>query len=530
VIKPEADANQTLVPNYPDTFWGLVEVGARSMPDHVILADDYGRSLSTTQLLEASLGVASDLHARGIGPGSVVSWQLPTSIETMVTMAALSRLGAVQNPVIPLLRDGEVGFIVKEVATDFLIVPEVWSGFAHGDMARRLAAENDFEVLIADHETDPRLVGGGLRLPMGNSPDLPEPPLLAPRLTRWVFYSSGTTAEPKGVRHSDNSIMAGATGMISVVGATAADVNPLAFPISHIGGAAMLSTALLSGMRCALFDKFDAQAPERIAAHRPTLLGSAVPFFVAFMGAQIAHGGEPLFPALRACVGGGAPITAELGHEVRAVLGTKGIANAWGLTEFPVATFPFLDSTPEVLDYTAGPPVPGVDVRVVNERDEEVAPGQTGELRLKGPQCFLGYVHAELDGEAFDEDGWFRTGDLGFVGEDGNLQVTGRLKDIIIRNAENISALEVEQALISHPSVVDVAVVGVPDARVGERVGAVVVVDSGATVTVEELAAHCKALGIAAQKRPERVRLVGSLPRNSMGKVLKQQLRSEWEL
>jgi cyclohexanecarboxylate-CoA ligase len=528
-MNPEEIAAQAKVPDYPDTFWSLIETGASTRPNHVILSDDYGRSLTAIELLHAASAVARDLHSEGIGSRSVVSWQLPTSIETMVTMAALSRLGAVQNPIIPLLREGEVGFIVEEVGTEFLIVPEEWRGFSHGDMARRLAAEHGINVIVVDHETDPLHLDGRLRLSMVSSADLPEPPNLAAEETRWVFYSSGTTAEPKGIRHSDNSIMAGATGMVAVVGTTEADVNPLAFPISHIGGAAMLSTAMLSGMRCALFDSFDAETPERIAAHRPTLLGSAVPFFMAFMGAQIAHGSEPLFPALRACVGGGAPITAELGREVRSVLGTRGVANAWGLTEFPVATFPLLDSAPEVLDYTAGPPVPGVEVRVVGESGQEMALGQEGELRLKGPQCFLGYVHAELDAAAFDEGGWFRTGDLGFIGEDGNLRVTGRLKDIIIRNAENISALEVEQALIRHADVVDVAVVGVPDARVGERVGAVIVAEPGASITIEGLGLHCKALGIAAQKRPEHIRLVDSLPRNSMGKVLKQQLRSGWE-
>jgi cyclohexanecarboxylate-CoA ligase len=515
-------------PDYPDTFWSLVEIGAKTKPDHVILSDDYGRSLTASQLLKAALGVANDLCLRGIGPGSVVSWQMPTSIETMVLMAALSRLGAVQNPIIPLLRDQEVAFIVKEVGTEFLIVPEVWRAFAHGDMARRLAGQHGFQVIVADHETDPRSLQGDLRLATAVSADLPDPPLLERQQTRWVFYSSGTTAEPKGIRHSDHSVMAGATGMISVVGTTEADVNPLAFPISHIGGAAMLSTALLSGMQCALFDSFEADSPQRIAAHQPTLLGSAAPFFMAFMGAQRAHGSEPLFPALRACVAGGAPMTAELGRMVRSVFGVKGVANAWGLTEFPVATFPYLDSSSDVLDYTAGPPVPGVTIRVVNEDEKEVTKDEVGELRLKGPQCFLGYVRADLDADAFDRDGWFRTGDLGYVGDDGNVRITGRIKDIIIRNAENISPLEVEEALIKHPNVADVAVVGVADARVGERVGAVIVTEPGTSITLDDLFAHCKNLGIAIQKCPERIRLVDSLPRNSMGKVLKQQLRSDW--
>ena len=143
-----------------------------------------------------------------------------------------------------------------------------------------------------------------------------------------------------------------------------------------------------------------------------------------------------------------------------------GIASSWGLTEFPVATSETVDD--DNLASTVGRPTRGVQVRVVD-----------GELRLKGPQCFLGYVDSSLDAAAFDEDGWFRTGDLGFVGDDGRVRIEGRLKDVIIRNAENISASEMEELLLTHPAIADVAVVGVPDPRTGERVCAVVVAEPG---------------------------------------------------
>ena len=192
------------------------------------------------------------------------------------------------------------------------------------------------------------------------------------------------------------------------------------------------------------------------------------------MAAQRRHGEEPLFPDLRACVAGGAPITPELGRQVREIFSVAGIANAWGLTEFPVATSPPPDGDPGILDHTVGRPVPGVSVRAVADDEHEVAPGDEGELRLKGPQCFLGYVDETLNADAFDADGWFRSGDYGRVDADGNVVVTGRIKDAIIRNAENISALEIEGVLATHPAVADVAVIGVPDARTGERVCAVV--------------------------------------------------------
>jgi non-ribosomal peptide synthetase component E (peptide arylation enzyme) len=170
--------------------------------------------------------------------------------------------------------------------------------------------------------------------------------------------------------------------------------------------------------------------------------------------------------------------------------------------------------------------VPGVEVRVVGADERECAVGEEGELRLRGPQRFLGYVDASLDADAFDAEGWVRTGDLGVVDADGNVRITGRLKDVIIRNAENISALEVEEALFRHADVVDVAVIGGPDPRTGEHVCAFVVPAPGATVTLASLAQHCRELGLAVQKCPEQLELVDDLPRNAMGKVRKQDLRA----
>jgi acyl-CoA synthetase (AMP-forming)/AMP-acid ligase II len=229
---------------------------------------------------------------------------------------------------------------------------------------------------------------------------------------------------------------------------------------------------------------------------------------------------------VRGCLAGGAPITAELGRQMRETFGVAGIANAWGLTEFPCATSPSLTAAPEVLDHTVGPPVPGVSVRVVDNREIELPVGQEGELRLKGPQCFLGYADATLDAGAFDNEGWLRTGDLGLIDADGNVRVTGRLKDAIIRNAENVSALEIENTLATHPAVADVAVIGVPDRQTGERVCAVVVPATAGGVSLESLVQHCSSQGLSRYKHPERLVIVDALPRNQFGKVIKKDLRA----
>lgn len=505
------------------TYWTLIARAAQAASPRPLLADDKGRSLTAPQFHDAACATAAAFAEAGVRAGTVVSWQLPTTLETMVVMAALARLGAVQNPIIPILREHEVGFITAQLSSEYLVVPEVWRGFEHGDLARTLAAAGGFQVMTVDLTTPPS--GGELRLPSARADRLAPPPDCA-HDARWIYYSSGTTAAPKGIRHTDASVIAGATGLVGTIGITGDDVDPIAFPVAHIGGAVMLAAALQTGMRLALFEVFDpATTPYAIAAHNPTFLGTATPFFVGFLEAQRAHGERPLFPFLRGCLAGGAPITPELGRQIREAFGLPGIANAWGLTEFPVAASPTLIAAPEALDHTVGAPTPGVSVRVIGGDEAELPAGQEGELRLKGPQCFLGYADAALDADAFDEDGWLRTGDLGFVDGDGNVRVTGRIKDAIIRNAENVSALEVENVLAAHPAVADVAVIGVPDPRTGERVCAVVVPAPAADVSLESLVRHCYSRGLSRYKHPERLVIVDVLPRNQFGKVVKKDLR-----
>jgi cyclohexanecarboxylate-CoA ligase len=505
------------------TFWALIAGAAQREPNRRFLADEHGRSLTARQLHDAACATAAAFAGSGIRAGTVVSWQLPTTLETMVVMAALARLGAVQNPIIPILREREVDFITGQLATEFFVVPEFWRGFDHGGLARALSSDKGFEVIALDLATPP--VAGDLRLPRGSIDALTEPPRPTSD-TRWIYYSSGTTAAPKGIRHTDTSVIAGSAGVLRMIGDSNSDVNPIVFPFAHIGGAAMFAAALLTGMRLVLFEAFDpAETPLAIAAHNPTFLGTATPFFVAYLEAQRTQGDRPLFPSLRACLAGGAPITAELGRQVRETFGVAGIANAWGLTEFPCATSPSLTAAPDVLDHTVGAPVSGVSVRVVNNREIELPVGHEGELRLKGPQCFLGYADATLDVDAFDDDGWLHTGDLGLIDANGNVRVTGRIKDAIIRNAENVSALEIENVLATHPAVADVAVIGVPDPSAGERVCAVVVPTSADSVSLESLVQHCRSFGLSRYKYPERLVIVDTLPRNQFGKVIKKDLR-----
>jgi acyl-CoA synthetase (AMP-forming)/AMP-acid ligase II len=488
------------------TMWELVERAAAEHPDRVLVADEHGRSLTAAGLRDRAEEVAAGL---AVGPGDVVSWQLPTVLESAVLLVALARVGAVQNPIIPMLREREVRHIAAQVGTTVLVVPETWRGFGHGAMARSLADELGFAVVELDLDGPPP---EALRLPTATGA-LVDPPA-DPHGCRWIYFTSGTTASPKGVRHTDASVIASSFGMTDGLGIADGDVYPIAWPVTHIGGATMLASVLRAGGTLVLFDAFDpATIGERMARVQPTILGTGVPFFRAYLDAQARHGAEPLYPRLRTFVAGGAPTPPELVRELRDAFGSE-VVNSYGLTEFPIAASASTTDPLAKLRATVGRPAPGVEVRLVE-----------GELRLRGPQGFLGYVDTELDAAAFDEEGWLRTGDLAEVDDDGYLTITGRLKDVIIRNGENVSALEVEDVLLRHPDVVDVAVIGLPDRRTGERVCAVVVARPGARVDVAAVAEHCAAQGMPRQKVPEQVELVEAIERNPMGKALKEELR-----
>ncbi|WP_344416370.1 class I adenylate-forming enzyme family protein [Pseudonocardia ailaonensis] len=512
------------VPTYPATLWELIEQRSRETPGATMYLDDRSRTLTFGQYRDRCEAVAAGLAVEhGVRPGDRVSWQLPTGLEAMVLLGALARLGAVQNPIIPMLRHADVDAIARQVGPRLFVVADRFRGFDHAAMASELSATHGFDVLTLPWEGHD---GRGLALPVGDPDALPPAP--AADGVRWIYHSSGTTAEPKGILHTDRSVMSGGTGFTVRWGLGPSDVWPIAFPVSHIGGANNLANQLVCGHVIALFSTFDRERTPRLMAEvGATLLGSASPFFAAYLNAQQASD-DRLYPRLRACVNGGAPKSAEMHARVRAELGGKGILGSYGLTEFPIATVASFDDSDELVAHTEGRAVPGVEMRTVDSAGRDVPAGEEGEVLLRGPQAFAGYLGPAPE-DVVTPDGFVRTGDLGVIEITGHLRITGRLKDIIIRNAENISALELEQAVASHPGVGDVAVIGLPDVSYGERACAVVVVAEGRVVpTLSELREHCLALGLPAQKVPERLEVVDVLPRSSLGKVQKRDLRSRF--
>jgi acyl-CoA synthetase (AMP-forming)/AMP-acid ligase II len=262
--------------------------------------------------------------------------------------------------------------------------------------------------------------------------------------------------------------------------------------------------------------------------HRVTIAGAGTAFHMAYLTAQ-RDADHDLFPDARAFVGGGAAKPPAIHYEVKEELGGVGVVSGYGLTECPILAMASVTDADQKLADTEGTASPGIEIKVVTLDGRLAGPGEEGEIRAKGPNTMLGYVDSSLDADAFDEEGFFRTGDLGNLDADGFIAITGRLKDVIIRKGENISAKEVEDLLFTSPQVADAAVIGLPDARSGERACALVVpADPENPPTLPELFDFLKGAGLMVQKIPEQLEILDVLPRNPTGKVLKHELRKQY--
>ncbi|MFB7453291.1 class I adenylate-forming enzyme family protein [Streptomyces sp. NPDC056194] len=486
------------------TLWELVERRAALTPDRPVLLQD-DRVLTFGALRERAERCAAGLHGMGVRPGTVVAWQLPTRIETAVLSFALARIGAVQSPVIPFYRDKEVGFALRESKAEFFAVPGTWRGFDHAEMARRLGARGIFEA----YED----------LPDGDPAVLPPPPASGTDV-RWIYWTSGTTSDPKGVLHTDRSLLAGGSCLAHALHLTAEDVGSMAFPYAHIAGPDYTVMLLLYGFPAVMFEQF--ALPEALDAynrHGVTVAGGSTAFYSMFLAEQRKQPGEPVIPTLRLLAGGGAPKPPEIYHAVRKELGCR-LTHGYGMTEVPMITMGAPDDTDENLAGTEGRPPAGMEIRITGD----------GEVRLRGEAVCRGYLDPAQTAAAFDEDGFLITGDVGHLTPSGHLVLTGRIKDIIIRKGENISAKEIEDLLHRHPDVGDAAVIGLPDAERGERVCAVVEQPPGAApLGLPQVTAFLREAGLSVHKLPEQLEVVDALPRNeTLRKVLKYQLRERF--
>jgi cyclohexanecarboxylate-CoA ligase len=502
------------------TVWQLVADRAELAPDAEFAADEHRARFTFGAFRELSDRIAATLHARGVRPGDVVSWQMPSTVETMAMSVALSRLGAVQNPVIPMLRDADVEFITTQVGASLLIVPREYRGYDHGAMAERVKRSvPGLDVLVLEQDFE-----------LGNPADLPTPSARGVDATDWIFYTSGTTAAPKGVKHSDRGLIAAARTFVTNLEVTSDDRCAAFVPIAHVGGIAHVLHAFLVGHSLIVSAVFDPERnADQLIEERATLVGSGLPFTNEYLRLSRERGVTPLFPHSRATLGGGSGRPASLSADARDRLGGVGIISGYGMTECPYITWGTPHDTDVQHAECEGIPGTGGEVRIVCDGEREADTGEIGEIRVRGPQLFRGYVDDTLDAGALDDRGFFRSGDLGYLDADGRLAVTGRIKDIIVRKMENISAREVEEALIGDPTIADLTVIGLPDAVSGERVCAVVVpADAGTTPTLDSVQKYLRTTTLNIRKFPEQVEVVDAIPRNPLGKISKPALQQRY--
>jgi acyl-CoA synthetase (AMP-forming)/AMP-acid ligase II len=501
------------------TLWQLVCERALLTPDKQMARDESGRTLTFAEYKDWCERVAAGLARLGVAEGTNVSWILPSRFESLVLTGALSRLGAVQNPILPIYRHREVSFILRQSNCQVLVVPGVFRGFDYVPMAEEVVSGlgREVPIVVSDPhlpEADPDAVG----LPTYRA-DL--------HGLRWLFYSSGTTADPKGAKHSDFSMSAANDGMQWSMEVGPDDRAAVVFPITHVGGLIWLFNAMQTGVELLMVETFDVgSTPTWLGENGCTCAGAGTVFWLTYLDAQRRlPPGQKLLPNVRIFNGGGAPKPKTLHAEMMEAFGAP-LIGGWGLTEAPINTMVHVDDPDHKKATTDGRPCPGVTIRVMLD-GHQCAAGEEGELQVKGRQVCQGYLDPSLDADAFD-DGWFRTGDLGVVDADGFVSITGRLKDIIIRKGENISAKEIEDLLFAHPSVADVAVVGLPDSASGEIACAVVVTKADAVFAFDEMVAYLKDANLSKHKIPERLEIVDALPRNPSGKVLKKDLRATY--
>jgi cyclohexanecarboxylate-CoA ligase len=461
------------------------------------------------------------LSRLGVGRGEVVSWQLPNWHEALALHQAISRIGAVSNPIIPIYRRHEVEFILEQAQSRLFFAPQTLRGFDYTQMVDEMRPSlPHLEHLVVVRGAQ---AGGNLAFD-----DLLTAPPVAPDPDRSandpviLLYTSGTTANPKGVLHTHNTLEYENRSLVELFDFSDRDRVFMPSPVSHITGLLYgMQLPFMLGTSVVLQEAWDPGVALRlIERHRCTFMVGATPFLTGLVYHEELADRD--LGSMRLIWCGGADVPPQLVEDATERLGCF-VTRVYGSSEFPTATISGPADPIEKRALTDGRPIASARVRIVDEDGGEVAAGTTGELLVRGPEMFCHYL-VEPD-EATFVDGWFATGDLGELDDDGFLTIRGRKKDIILRGGENISVKEVEDLLYAHPAVEEVAVVAMPDPIMTEKACAFVVPAPGRQLALADLTDFLRAQQLANQKLPERLELVDALPKNLAGKVQKFKLR-----
>ena len=510
----------------PRTFGEALARHGRERPGQVALrfADrvtDYGRFDADANR------IANALRAAGVGPGDRVAYIGRNSDHAVELAMGVARAGAVLVPIIWRLAPAEMDHILTDSGAAMLFVEPAFAA------AARPAATRGVPVIAMGTAAEP---GGEPGWPdfvafRDAAPADPPPVEVTPDDPVLMLYTSGTTGQPKGVvlshanglKQRENLRAAGIGWLLSEPG----DTTIIAMPYGHIGGVGVVLGAIAAGQEMIVHAEFDPvaliDAIERHRIKRLFLVPAAIGMLLQHPRAQGAD-----FSSIETLSYGASPIPLPLLRQAVARLGC-GVAQVYGMTETwgSITALPPEDHLPgrEHTLTSAGRALPGVDLRIVDEQGAVLPPGSIGEVAIRSPNNSRGYWNRPGEtARAIDGDGWLRTGDAGYLDEDGYLFIQDRIKDMIITGAENVYPAEVESAIYGHPAVADVAVIGVPDAKWGEAVKAMVVLKDGESADAADIIAHARER-IAGFKCPKSVDFIAALPRNPSGKILRRELR-----
>jgi len=471
------------------------EFSGDAVADHAVRLD-YDRFNTAVR------ATAGMLAEHGVDRGDVVAVVLPNRVELVVTMYAAWLLGAALTPVNPALTEDEVSYQLSDGNARVAIVDATSRALVKNvpviDVDAVLAATSDAALTPA----------------FANGPQADDLALL--------IYTSGTTGRPKGVRLDHANLSAMTSALERGMRFTAADRALLILPLFHVN-AIMISVVapLAVGGSAMILPRFDAKTFwSSVEKERPTYF-SAVPAIYVFLGALPAEV-KPDVASLRFVICGAAPMPPSAIVDFETRYGVP-LIEGYGLSESTVALTVNPLEGPRKAG-TVGKPLPDLEVAIMSDDGELLAPGLDGEVVARGATIMRGYLGKPTETATALKDGWLHTGDVGHFDEDGYLVLVDRKKDLIIRGGENISPSEVEAVLASHPSVLEVAVVGKPDPVMGEEPVAFVVAASGQVINADELLDSVRTV-LARFKVPKEIRVVDSLPRNAVGKILKAPLR-----
>ncbi|MBS1676717.1 MAG: AMP-binding protein [Actinobacteria bacterium] len=507
-----------------ETLGEAVRRGAELFPDTELVFHSAVRpaTLTLAGLLARAERIAGAWHRLGLREGDVIAIQMPNWAETALAYAAAGLLGAVFVPIVQIYGPVEVGFVLRQSRARALLVPTRFRRLDYGEGLTGLGELPDLDFLFTVGEGAPAGAIDWGELEGGADGACPASTRGAADIAT-VIYTSGTTAEPKGVQHSSDSLVAELHGSPTPPPGVPGTVSLQPFPAGHTAGLCAMLGPFAHGYKTVMVDSWDAEVGVRLVEEHGVTAMAGTPFFIdTILDAAAAGGGD--ISSLRHGITGGAGVPPSLIERADRI-GWR-VARCYGATEGPSMT---ASESGDDLDHRArsdGRPLAGNRLRILDEAGAEVPAGEVGEIVAIGPEHFVSYSDPAFNLDAFTADGWLRTGDIGRVDADGYLTITDRRKDIIIRGGENISSKEVEDVLITHPAVREGAVTGAPDPRYGEVVCAFVVVEPGARIDLDAVREHFFATGIARQKTPERLVEVRELPRTAAGKVKKHELRA----